>query len=106
MTLMAPVSTNLTAAGIGLPANLTSDPTGPPSGNNDVWFQWTGGGYNNYYWFNAADATTWEGAASPAGWYDILGNPAPAAANPGVNQGFFLLHHGAAIPWTTTFTVQ
>jgi len=29
-----------------LPPTLTSDLMGPPFGNNDVYYQWTGSGYN------------------------------------------------------------
>jgi hypothetical protein len=109
LSLAEPISTNVTVAGYGLPSNLTSDPNGPPSGSNDVYFQWAGNGYNNYYWFNEADVNTWWQASYgtyPAGWYDLGGSPMPAAANPQVGQGFFLLHNGAAITWTNTFTVQ
>jgi hypothetical protein len=104
-SLQQPISTNASVAGYGLPQGLTSDPAGPPSGLNDVLIGWGGTAFSvPLYWFNANDATTWETFASPAGWYDDLGNLAPAAA--AVNQGFFILHHGAGVVWTNKFTVQ
>jgi hypothetical protein len=116
ISLQEPVSTNALVAGYGLPP-LTSDPNGPlgASGNgdgtNDEYMQWTGLGYNNFYYFNSADATYWENGGGstpvyPAGFYDsISGNPMPASSSPAVNQGFFLLHFGSSITWTNTFIV-
>ena len=59
---------------------------------------------STYYYFNAADAATWGTTAPGPGFFDeSTGDPAPQAA---VNQGFFLLHNGATVPWTNVFTVQ
>jgi hypothetical protein len=101
----------------GLPTSLTSSndsatvSDSPNQNINDALFYWTGSGYATYYFFNAADATTWEGAASPAGFYDAAGNSMSAdlIANSqtlGVNQGFFLYHSGATVNWTNVFNVQ
>ncbi len=107
ITLQVPISTNPAVAGFGLPTNLTSSPVDPPSlAANDTIFAWTGAGYQAFFFFNAADATTWEGTPSPAGFYDAGGVPMPAASYPQVNQGFFLYHSGAPVTWTTTFSVQ
>lgn len=107
MSLSAPVSTNPVATTFGLPGNLTSSPNDPPTlANNDALYSWNGSGYAQYFFFNQADATTWEGFASPAGFYDALGTPMPTSAYPQVNQGFFLYHSGSPITWTNVFTVQ
>ena len=48
-----------------------SDPNGA---NNWLLYLWTGTGYKApALYFNAADATTWLGTPSPAGWYDAFG---------------------------------
>jgi hypothetical protein len=105
--LAVPVSTNPASTTFGLPGNLTSSPIDPPIlSRNDTLFAWNGLGYAQYYFFNAADATTWEGFASPAGFYDSAGNPMPSSSYPTVNQGFFLYHNGSSVTWTNTFSVQ
>ena len=113
--LQVPVSpTNVVAAGYGLPSNLRSgDPSVynptfdvPDQDHNDAYYAWTGNSYQTFYYFNAADATSWEGFAAPAGFYDGGGTPMPVASNPLVNQGFFLYHSGGAINWTNSFTAQ
>jgi len=105
--LSVPVSTNPASTTFGLPGNMTSGPNDPPTlAQNDALFSWNGAGYATYYYFNQADATTWEGVASPAGFYDLAGNPIPPSAYPTVNQGFFLYHSGPSITWTNTFSVQ
>ncbi len=107
ITLQVPISTNPVVSGFGLPTGLTSSPLDPPTqALNDVLYSWNGSGYALYYYFNAADATTWEGAASPAGFYQVDGTPMPVTSYPQVNQGFFLYHSGAPVTWTTTFSVQ
>ena len=111
INLLAPVSTNLVvdasgnAIPFGLPLSMTSSPVDPPTQSaNDTLFYWNGSSFTVYYYFNQADATTWEGFASPAGFYDGGGTPMPV--KPAVNQGFFLFHNGAPINWTNTFIVQ
>lgn len=107
LCLGVPVSTNPVATTFGLPGNLSSDPADPPNQNkNDAYYAWTGSGYATYYFFNQADATTWEGFASPAGFYDLAGNQMPASRYPQVNQGFFLYHSGSSVIWTNTFSAQ
>jgi hypothetical protein len=115
IALQEPISTNPLVSGFGLPP-LNSDPNGPAGalnnggGTNDVYYQWSGSGYNNYYYFSAADATIWEAnppTTYPAGFYDaISGNPMPTSSYPQVNQGFFLYHFGSPITWTNSFTIQ
>lgn len=107
VSLSVPISTNPATAGYGLPTNLTSSPIDPPDpSRNDVLYSWNGSGYTLFYYFNQADATAWEGFASPAGFYDLAGNQMPADKYPQVNQGFFLYHTGAPVTWTNTFSVQ
>lgn len=97
----------------GLPLNMTSSNDASNPGqvplqtSNDSLFYWTGSGYQQFFYFNAADATTWEGFAAPAGFYDPAGNTMAAdGVTIGVNAGFFLYHNGSAINWTNSFTVQ
>jgi hypothetical protein len=105
--LAVPVSTNPASTTFGLPGNLTSSPVDPPlQSRNDTIFAWNGSGYAQYYYFNQADATTWEGFASPAGFYDLGGSLMPSSSYPTVNQGFFLYHTGSPVTWTNTFSVQ
>jgi hypothetical protein len=107
VALQVSISTNPIVSGYGLPGNLTSSPLDPPlASRNDVIFAWNGAGYAQYYFFNQADATTWQGFASPAGFYDSLGNAMPSSSYPQVNQGFFLYHTGASITWTNGYSVQ
>jgi hypothetical protein len=112
MCLQVPISTNPVAANIGLPLSMTSSPNDPPTQSaNDTLYLWTGAGYQLYYYFNQADATSWEngGGSSPvypAGFYAANGNPLDPSAYPQVNQGFFLYHSGATLQWTNTFTAQ
>jgi len=73
---------------------LTSDPNGPPGGNNTVMYVWNCYIFFVYYYFTAADATTWEGFTSPAGWYDINGNYANVTWNPG--EGMIIRNFGPA----------
>jgi len=107
--------TNPVAQPFGLPLTMHSDPN--PNGNaiptqtsNDTIFTWNPaglGGFNlGYYYFNAIDATAWEGFASPAGFYDQGGSPMPSSAFPVASQGFFLWHNGGTISWTPSFQVQ
>jgi len=107
INLLPPISTNVVNNGTSyaLPLNLTSDPNDPPAlTKQDGIVYWNGSGYTTFYYFNQADATTWEGAASPAGFY--LPSGAAMTAQPSVNQGFFLWHLGSAIQWTNSFLVQ
>ncbi len=64
--------------------NNFSDPNGPPNGHNAILLWWIGTAFVPYYYFNSADATTYVGASSPAGWYDSAGNPVTLTWNPGV----------------------
>jgi hypothetical protein len=114
--LQVPISTNLVTdvngnpIPYGLPLGMTSSNDAaafndtPTLTTQDTLIFWNGSGYSDYFYFNQADATTWEGTASPAGFYDAGGSPMPTP--PSVNQGFFLHHIGPAINWTNTFTVQ
>lgn len=107
LCMSVPVSTNPVATTFGLPGNMTSSPNDPPSiSSNDTIFVWNGAAYVQYFFFNQADATAWQGFASPAGFYDLGGSPMPSSAYPQVNQGFFLYHSGAPITWTNIFAAQ
>ena len=100
-------TTNLFVSGYGLPLGLTSSPQDPPlQSRNDTIFVWKGSGYVSYYYFNEADATSWNGTASPAGFYDGGGSLMPSSDCPSVNQGFFLYHTGPAVVWTNSYSVQ
>jgi hypothetical protein len=94
----------------GLPIGLTSsnDATAyqntPTTGTQDSIFIWNGTGFATYFYFNQADATSWEGFSAPAGFYDAGGSPMPSS--PVVNGGFFLSHIGSTINWTNGFVVQ
>ena len=115
ISLQVPVSADpANTNGFGLPGNLTSSPVDPPSqAANDTLYAWNtvGQQYATYFFFNSADATSWEngGGASPvypAGFYDAGGTPMPPSAFPEVNQGFFLHHTGAPVTWTNAFNAQ
>ena len=86
------------ASFLQVPASL-SDPAGPPGGANAVLYVWNCYAFFAYYYFTAADATTWEGVPSSAGWYDIAGTPANVTWNPG--EGMIILD--PAPPATITF---
>jgi hypothetical protein len=99
----------------GLPLSLTSSNCinaanqTPTRSTQDYLLFWSGNGYVDYFFFNAADATAWEngyvaGPAWPAGFYTADGaNSAPTIP---AGQGFFIYHYGSTINWTNTFSVQ
>jgi len=68
-----------------LATGLISDPNGPPSGANSQYYQWTGVGYNTYYYFNVDDGAAYGVNGATAGWYDQAGNPAPVNFNQGIS---------------------
>jgi hypothetical protein len=108
--LQVPISTNVVVdangspLSYGLPLNLTSSPNPPSANQNDSMLYWNGVTYVTYYYYNSADATTWinDGNTYPAGFYTTGQD---FAANPTVNQGFFIKHIGSAINWTNSFIV-
>jgi len=102
-SIAQPVSTNADASPIGI-GGLSSDPAGPPNGNNDQLLVWNGVGYVTYYYLNGPDAISYNGAGSTAGFVDNQGNPVQVNLN--VGQGFFLKHFGAALEYTNVFNVQ
>ena len=107
ISLQEPISTNVFGTSYGLPAGMTSSPVDPPTQSaNDTLFVWKGSGYITYYYFNAADAVTWNGAGSLPGFYTAAGAYLPSTDYPKVNQGFFLYHNGSPISWTNSFSVQ
>jgi uncharacterized repeat protein (TIGR01451 family) len=70
---------------LSIPAGFPSDPNDPPTClHHAVFLYWNNSGFNAYYYFNAADATTWLGETSNGGWYDPAGNPAPVTWTPGM----------------------
>jgi hypothetical protein len=99
-----PISTNAdsTVPGIGI-SGLSSDPRGPVN-NCAQLLVWTGSGYTTYYYLNSADAITYNGDGSTAGFVDGGGNP--VQVNLGIGQGFFLYQVGTTITYTNVFTVQ
>jgi hypothetical protein len=106
LSLPVPVATNAFAAGFGLPTTLHSQPVDPPDANgNDVMYLWSQtSGYSTWYYFNATDAANWgASSAGPDFFNEVSGN---AVGTLPVGAGFLLLHHGATVPWTNTFTVQ
>ena len=105
LALGTPVSTNVDAAGIGLPGSkLSSDPNGPPTGHNDQFLFWNGTGYVPFYYFNQADASG-DGIGN-AGFYNGSLSPITSANYPAVGQGFVFYHYGTAFTYTNTFEVQ
>lgn len=123
ISLFVPIGgTNPVAPPFGLPLTMTStnlehigDVTPTPF-YNDTIYTWNATlpipSFNGgYYYFNEADATFWEGFASPAGFYDAGGSPMPSSLYPAVNQGFFLYHTTNSITpgsilWTNSFKVE
>lgn len=108
----APIADAPNASNYGLPLNLTSSPNDPPTlTQNDTIFVWYNNSLTTFYYFNSADATSWQNSGGstpvfPAGFYDSIGGAMPTGAFPQVNQGFYLYHNGAPISWTNSFTVQ
>ena len=86
---------------------LVSSPNDPPNlSSNSVMFYWGGTGYANYYYFNAADATTWFGGTPmPAGWYDVGGTPAAINLKDG-GAAFIYNASSSAMTVTTVGTVK
>jgi len=111
--LQEPLSTNTVVGSAafnafvpyGLPATMTSSPN-PSASANDYMLYWAGTGYATYYYFNATDASTFNGDSPgtyPAGFYTAGGLP---GNYPAVGEGFFIHHIGSAITWTNSYTVQ
>ena len=83
-----------------VPASLSENLDPPSSGTNAMLQVWTGAGLTTYYYFTAADATAWEGDTYPAGWYDMVGNPAPDVIwNPGRGM---IIDNKSGVPATLT----
>jgi hypothetical protein len=98
-----------------LGAGLVSSPVPATGGNpgqdpslstNSVLYYWTGAGYQLYYYFNANDATSWEGTASPGGWYTSAGSYASGVNLAGGKASFIYNHSGSSLTLTTVGTVQ
>ena len=123
LCLQEPISTNTVVDGngnalsYGLPIGMTSSnciaaaANSPTTTTQDSIQVWNGVSFTTFFYFNQADATSWEnsygaGPTFPAGFYDAGGTAMPAGNYPTVNQGFFLKHLGSAINWTNSFTVQ
>jgi hypothetical protein len=103
VSLAQPISTNLDLSGIGI-SGLSSDPNGPGVGSQCAqMLVWNGAlnGYVTYYYLNAADAVTYNGAGSMAGLVDSGGNPQQVNLN--VGQGVFLYQYAHSINYTNVF---
>jgi hypothetical protein len=83
-------------------ANPTQDPN--LSTNTQILVYVPGSGLVNYFYFNAADATAWEGSASPAGWYTAGGAPASVFLANGLSA-FIYNHSSSPLTLTTVGTV-
>jgi hypothetical protein len=83
-----------------VPATMANPTQNPALSSNSVFYAWNGSSFGAYYFFNAADATTWEGSPSPAGWYTQGGVPAVANLNQG--KAAFIYNHSSG-PMTNTF---
>src|SRR5215469_16802124 len=61
---------------LSVPSNFSGGGPGggPPFANNAELLWWDGDGYTPYFYFNAPDASYYEGFPSPAGWYDQAGD--------------------------------
>jgi len=111
LAIPQPISTNIDVAGYGLPDGpLCSAPGSPGAGTNDVYYQYTTGGYVPYYYYNTSDANTAGNNFlinnTTPGWYDGGGNSMGPSANPTAAQGFVFYHFGSSFNWTNTFQVQ
>jgi hypothetical protein len=53
-----------------VPATVGNPTQNPALSTNSQLFYWSGLGFKTFYYFNAADATAWNGAPSTNGWYD------------------------------------
>ena len=89
-------------------SGFISDPNGPSgvladgNGTNSVLFEWTGLGFNGYYYFSSADAITWGANGTAAGWYDgIAGDPAPTHLTNGLAC---FIYNPSAKGMTNTYT--
>jgi hypothetical protein len=87
-------------------SGLYSQPIDPPdSHGNTVLFVWdTTSGYSTWYYFNAADAANWGSTSAGPDFFNK--NTGDSVGVLPVSAGFLLLHHGATVLWTNTFTVQ
>jgi hypothetical protein len=82
-------------------SGLVSDPNGVL---NTTLYSWNGAGYNIYQYFIIADADTYFGADFGNGFYDPVGNLAPASLNQG--SGSFLYNpSGSSLTATITGNV-
>jgi hypothetical protein len=76
-----------------------SQPIDPPNTHsNSAIYIYNGVSFVTYYYFNAADANTWNGTPV-AGWYDLLGNYANVQLTG--NQAAFIQNHSSS-PMTIT----
>jgi hypothetical protein len=76
-----------------VPATIANPNQNPALSSNTVFYAWNGSSFGAYYFFNAADATSWEGSPSPGGWYNGAG--APAVINLNQGQAAFIFNHSS-----------
>jgi len=97
-----------------LGAGLISSPVPATGGNpgqdpslstNSVLYFWTGAGYQLYYYFTASDATSWESAPSPGGWYTSAGSYASGVDLSAGKSSFIFNHSSSPLTLTTVGTV-
>jgi len=90
-----------------VPATGGNPSQNPALSTNSQILLWNGITFTIYYYFNAADATSWEGSGTwSAGWYDGLGDYESSAALPIGTAAFIYNHSGSSMTVTTVGTVE
>jgi len=88
------INATLGAGLVSSPVTAVGNPTQNPGfSTNSQLLVFSGGGFTTYFYFNAGDATSWEGTTSPAGWYDAGGNYASVDLTGGASA--FIFNHSA-----------
>jgi len=87
-----------------VPATVGNPTQNPGLSTNSQILVFNGSGFVTYFYFNQADATSWQGTASPAGWYDAGGVPASVLLTGG-KSAFIYNHSSSPLTVTTVGTV-
>jgi hypothetical protein len=82
-----------------VPATGLNPGQDPNLSTNSQILIFNGSSFITYFYFNQADATSWEGSPSPAGWYTAAGTPASVYLTNGMSA--FIYNH-SAYPMTVT----
>jgi hypothetical protein len=101
------VNTTLVNGFISSPVPVTGGNPGqnPALSTNSQLIVWNGSTFATYYFFNASDAVTWNGAGSLQGWYDTVGDY--LSYDMGIGLSAFVFNHsGSPMTVTTVGTVE